>query len=495
MMVSLQKSRAMSVARRCVIACLIALSLTITVRADAVLEWTDLMVDAIRLQNSAPTLASRNLAILHTAIYDAVNSVAKTSQPYLYGRSAPPGTDPEAAAVGAAYYVVTALYPSAAPMADELYNTYASGAPQSAARMDGIVLGTQVGQAVIAARANDGATRDVPYVPFDEPGDWRRTPPFFRPPVDTQWRYVTPFALHEIEQFVPPGPPVLESEEWARDFNLTKDYGRANSSIRTADQTQIARFWSDFSYTATPPGHWHEIAISIAQTKNNSLTENARLFALLSLAQADGAIVCWESKYRHNFWRPPTAIARGDLDGNPMTEQDTNWVSLLPSPSFPEYTSGHSTFSKGSATILSEFYGTDAISFSATSDSLPGVFRHFTSLAACADEIGMSRIYGGIHFLSANVDGKKCGDEIARYVLANYLQPNEKLPCVLMERGVGGGRVLRVHGHAAKECIVQGSSDLQNWTSLSTNTAVVGGFTVTISNSSSGAGFFRVLEN
>jgi hypothetical protein len=463
-------------------------------RGDAVLDWTGVMVNAIRMQNSAPTLASRNLAILHTAMYDAVNTATRKAQPYRFLGTGPTGTDPEAAATAAGYFVIKDLYPIAAPIADELYNNYVSSAPATAAVADGLVLGGQAALQAIQARISDGSTRDVPYVPIDEPGEWRRTPPFFRPPVDPQWRYVVPFCLPDIEPFVPLGPPALESDDYVRDFNLTKEYGGVESSVRTADQTEIARFWSDFSFTATPPGHWHEIAMGIARTQTKPLEENARLFALMSLAQADGAIVSWESKYRHNFWRPATAITRADLDNNPMTMPDTNWVSLLGAPSFPEYTSGHSTFSKASATILGEFYGTDAFSFSVTSDSLPGVFRHFTSLSACAEEIGMSRIYGGIHFMMANIDGKKCGDEIARYVLGNYLQPTNKLPSIRLEATASGAKELRVHGHIPSECVVEYSVDLREWSAIATNSAVIGGVALSFSNASVGNGFYRVRE-
>ena len=176
-----------------------------------------------------------------------------------------------------------------------------------------------------------------------------------------------------------------------------------------------------------PPGHWHEIAEVIAASRTNTLTDNALMFALLSLAQADAAIVCWEAKYRYNFWRPVTAIQNAAA-GNPATVADTNWFHFLNAPSFPEYTSGHSTFSKASATVLAAFYGTDAISFTVGCDSLPGVYRSFTSLSACADEVGMSRIYGGIHFMSANVDGKACGASVANYILGHFLLPNSNRP-------------------------------------------------------------------
>lgn len=447
-------------------------------RADPVLDWTALMVDGIRYDTTGPTLSTRNLAILSTAMYDAVNSVERTHQPYRYLLDPPPDAYPEAAAVGAAYAVVQVLYPGMDAPAANLCQQFLDSQPATAALTNSLAFGQRVGWTILESRGDDGSATQVPYIPSDLPGQWRRTPPFYRPPLDPQWRYVTPFALPDIEPFVPPGPPALTSERYAEDLNQVKTLGEKTSTVRTAEQTQIAVFWSDFSYTAMPPGHWHEIAIEIARSRHNTLAENARLFALLSVAQADAAIVCWEAKFRHNFWRPVTAIQRADEDDNPATEAAPNWQQLLAAPPFPEYTSGHSTFSKASATVLTRFYGTDQIEFTATSDSLPGVTRRYTSFAACADEIGMSRIYGGIHFMSANRDGKACGAKIATYVLQNWLLPVQALPCLALETTGDGGPRFRAHGHPGRTLVIDMSADLRDWTPISTNTAVTGGFPI-----------------
>jgi PAP2 superfamily len=451
------------------------LPFTLTLRADAVLDWNALMIGAIHVDNSGPTLSSRNLAILHTAIYDAVNSVLPTHQPYRFQLDAPPGASAEAAAVGAAYVVMKTLYQSYSAPADELYATYVAGAGPSEALTNGLALGTQVGQLAVDSRAADGSQTQVPYIPSDAPGQWRRTPPFFRPPLDPQWRYVTLFCLPDTESFLPPPPPSLDSPEYAEAFNQVKAIGSKTNSVRTAEQTQIAVFWSDFSYTAMPPGHWHEIAATIARDRQNTVAENARLFALISLAQADGAIVCWETKYRYNFWRPVTAIERADEDNNPLTQPDPNWTQDLASPPFPSYPSGHSTFSKASAQVLTHFYGSDALSFTATSDSLPGVFRKFDSLSTCVDEVGMSRIYGGFHFMFDNVQGKATGKLVGDFVSANYLLPNTALPLVRLEGFQDGAPLVRVQGHSGKTCVLEVSSDLKIWQGISTNLVVVGG--------------------
>ena len=165
-----------------------------------------------------------------------------------------------------------------------------------------------------------------------------------------------------------------------------------------------------------PPGHWHLIAETIARNKNNTLAENARLFALLSMAQADGAIACWEAKFKYNFWRPVTAIARAANDGNDATDAE-EWEPLLTTPAHPEYPSGHSAFSGAAAMVLARRFGTDKIAFAVRSDALSGVARNFTSLRACAEECGMSRVYGGIHYLFSCEDGNRMGEQVARGVL------------------------------------------------------------------------------
>ena len=187
----------------------------------------------------------------------------------------------------------------------------------------------------------------------------------------------------------------MDSEEYALALEEVRTLGGKGSSVRTQEQSLIATFWSDLSYTAMPPGHWHEIAATVARDRNTSIPETARLFAWLGMSQADGAILCWEAKFRWNLWRPVTAIRRADEDGNALTEAEPGWDHYLNSPPFPAYTSGHSTFSKASAQVLTHFYGTDAITFTAVSDSLPGIFRTYHSFSACADEVGMSRIYSG----------------------------------------------------------------------------------------------------
>lgn len=465
--------------------------------ADPVLDWNALMMNAIRADNTGPTLSTRNLAILHTAIYDAVNSVVRDHQPYGFLLDPPPGTSPAAAATAAGHRICTVLYPSFRAQADTLYETFLAGATPDAGLTNGLALGRDLAALTLATRADDGANTTVPYIPSDAPGQWRRTPPFFRPPLTPHWRYVRPFALSELEPFVVPPPPALDSPEYAASLNEVKAIGRRDSTLRTPEQSLIASYWSDFSYTSMPPGHWHEIAATIARDQGNTLAENARLLALMGIAEADAAIVCWEGKFRYNFWRPVTAIQRADEDGNPATAPDPAWDHYLPSPPFPAYPSGHSTFSKAGAQILTHFYGTDALTFTTRSDTIQGVFRTFHSLAECADEVGMSRIYGGFHFSFDNTAGKESGGKVADYIAANYLLPNDRLPSVRIEGFAASGRPqVRVHGHVGLTCVLQASSDLVHWTDVMTDTAVPGGALLEDTAAPLGgvARFYRVVE-
>jgi hypothetical protein len=217
---------------------------------------------------------------------------------------------------------------------------------------------------------------------------------------------------------------VLTSAQYAADLNEVKSLGAMNSTTRTADQTNIARFWADGANTSTPPGHWNRIAQTVGTAQGNTLSENARMFALLNLAEADAAIVSWDNKFQTDFWRPITAIRLADQDGNAGTDPDPNWVPLITTPPFPTYTSGHSTFSAAAAEILSSFYGTDNISFTTSAEGAPGVpDRSFTSFSQAALEAANSRIYGGIHYRFDSEHGLENGRALGQFVFANELQP------------------------------------------------------------------------
>jgi PAP2 superfamily len=392
-----------------------ALLIGTLVRADVVTDWNNAALDAIRAGSTAPPIASRSLAILHISIYDAVNGIARTHEPYLVQSEVPASASRQAAASAAAHEALVNLFPAAAATFDALHAAILATIPDGPQKAAGIVWGEFVAGQILASRANDGSDAIVLPPGGSGPGVWIPTPPAFRPYLLPQWGFVAPFAMNSSSQFRPPGPPLLDSQQYADDYDEVKSLGAAVGSTRTAEQTEIALFWADGVGTETPPGHWNSIAQIIADERGNTLEQDARLFALLNIAMADAAICAWDAKYQFHFWRPVTAIA--------FVEPELNWMSFIVTPPFPDYVSGHSTFSGAAATVLPLFYGTEDLPFTTGSDSLPGVFRSFSTCLDAAEEAADSRLYGGIHFRSANEDGLQAGISVGEWTSAHYLQP------------------------------------------------------------------------
>jgi hypothetical protein len=221
-------------------------------------------------------------------------------------------------------------------------------------------------------------------------------------------------------QFRPSGPPALEGAKYAEELNYVKEIGKSDSLTRTPDQTAIAQFWANGAGTFTPPGHWNQIAEETSSLTGQSLEDSARLFALLNIALADAAVVSWDAKYHYNLWRPVTAIRQADKDNNPNTAADPLWTPLITTPPFPEYTSGHSTFSGAADPVMSYVFGSD-FGFADRGDRTVNSLRTFENFSEAADESGMSRLYGGIHFMTANLDGLSSGRQLGNYVVRNFL--------------------------------------------------------------------------
>lgn len=391
-------------------------------RADVVTDWNSEALDAIRADRLAPPIAARVLAILHAAIYDAVNGITQTHEPYFVTGKPAGVASVEVAVSAAAHKVLVALFPARSEALDALYAAKLDSFRDHPSRRIGIAWGESVAQAILDLRSGDHSNDVVSYTPRTGAGFWQPTPPANAPALLPQWPLVTPFAMTSGAQFRPPAQPALESDRWAADYNQVKEIGSATSGTRTVEQTAIARFWADGAGTVTPPGHWNVIARDVAEQQGTTVEDMARLFALLNLAEADAAIISWDCKYQFEFWRPITAIRNGDLDPRSDTEKVADWTPLLVTPPFPEYTSGHSTFSSAGAAVLAAFFGSDDIAFTTESEDLPGVVRSFTSFSGAAAEAGMSRIYGGIHFLSANEAGLSSGAALGAYVSSNFLR-------------------------------------------------------------------------
>jgi len=388
--------------------------------ADPVIDWNNAALDAIRINKTAPPVAARALAIIQTAVFDSVNSIDRQFAPFMASVNADPRASQEAAVAAAAHDTLVALFPAQKATFDAKYTASLSLIPDGRSETDGVNVGQAIAGMILAARADDGSTKSVNYLPDTRPGHWNPTPPAFQSPLLPQWPQVRPWIMINNAQFRPSAPPRITSSAYAADLNVVKQIGSATSTTRTADQTNVAYFWAGGPGTATPPGEWNVIAQIAATQKNNTLAQNARLFAMLDTTLADAAIVSWESKYFYDMWRPVTAIRQASIDNNPATVVDPNWTSLLVTPPFQTYTSGHSTFSGAAAAALKGFFGTDQMSFVVPSEVAGVPSRSFTSFSQAAAEAGISRIYGGIHFNFDNVAGLTSGKQLGEYAVRSF---------------------------------------------------------------------------
>lgn len=408
---------------------------------DVVLDWNATLLNAIQAVGSdpnlavnisaAPPVAARNQAIVHAAIFDAVNAIDRSYSSYLPTLNLSPfqtaGASLVAAAAAAAHQALSVLYPTQQAEFDAQLARSLAEVPDGIAENRGIDIGRFVANAILNSRSNDGVAQAIqttlnyqtnPYLPGTTPGDFQpiMADGFVLLPT---WGQVSRFGGNS--NVVIDGPPVYGSAAYANELNQVQALGGRNSIVRTADQSEIATFWAyDRADTFRPPGQWNEIAQTVALQAGNTLVQNARLFAHLNIAQADAGILAWAAKFEHDQLRPVTAIHLANSDGNPQTIADPTWQSYLPTPPFPDYVSGHSTFGAAAAAVLAAYYG-DNYQFQMTSQEMPGVYRSYSSFIRAAEDNGISRIYGGVHVQSANRDGLVTGYSVGNLVVSNLL--------------------------------------------------------------------------
>ena len=379
---------------------------------DQVIQWNRILLGILRTPGAQPSTvhATRSMAIMHAAVYDAVNAIVKTHATYLVQLKAPRHASVAAAAAQAAHDVLVQLYPSQTSMLDADLATSLTSLPGGRAKDQGITIGAAAAARILSLRSNDGsAAASIPFTPGTNPGDYQLTPPGFVQPVFTHWQFVKPFALRRANQFRPGPPPALTSPTYTAAFDEVMRLGELGSSTRTTDQTQIGKFWG-----APIQNYWNEIAQTAALQHANTLPQNARLFALLDLTLADSVIAFYDAKYTYHFWRPVTAIrAEGGAEAN--------WTPLANTALDPSYPGAHAVVSAAGADVLTSFFRNDHDSFAVTSEVLPGVERSFTSFSAAAEEGSVSRIYAGQHFRFDQIAGQRLGRSVADYVLHNFL--------------------------------------------------------------------------
>jgi membrane-associated phospholipid phosphatase len=380
------------------------------------------MLDALKADRLLPLYLAREAAIVHAAVYDAVNAIDRSYTPLFADVKASRGASLEAAAAQAAHDTLVVLSPAHQATFDAALAADLTGVPPGRANQ-GIAVGHAVARQILAWRSTDGSNRGVHYEHGFEPGDWQPTPPLFAAAVAPQWGQVIPFSIPSDSAFRPPAQPDLNSAEYTAAFEEVKSLGAAGSTARSPEQSAIAQFWYGTAGTYTSVGYWNQIAREVAERRGDSMVQNARLFALLNVAQADAYFAVWDAKYTHDFWRPVTAIRAADTDGNNDTVADPNWSSFLGTPAFPSYVSGHSGDSAAAAAVLAAYFGTDAVPFTLSTDSLPGVTRSYPSLSAAVHEVSDSRVFAGIHWRFDVTAGEALGYEVGNYVATHSLLP------------------------------------------------------------------------
>jgi hypothetical protein len=437
---------------------------------DIILDWNTVAITVNQTSysgfdsndQSGPTRSSRAMAIVHAAMFDAWNSVNHQYTPYLTLAPNADGASDVAAVAEAAHDTLVALYPHQRAFIDTSFTETLTHVVDGNAETRGINVGKFVAQQILAARANDGSAIPGVYVPDGQIGHHQPDPNnpnqgFLTP----AWGQVTPFAIPSTAAIPTPPVPALTSLEYTMAYNQAKALGAENSTVRTTDETELSIFWGyDVARgLGDPPRLYNQIARVIAEQENNTVGQNARMFALLNLAMADAGIQCWGVKYRDIFWRPIVAIHDGAIDGNPDTVGDPTWSPLgAPktnplageinfTPPFPAYTSGHATFGGAAFKILADFYQTDDVNFSIPFDFISDEFngvsrdvhaaipdliqnhvrdvlpRHFQSFSQAAAENAASRIFLGIHWRFDAVQGVSAGDRIGDYTFDNLLRP------------------------------------------------------------------------
>ncbi len=422
---------------------------------DVVLQWNDLFGELLAdsVENQNPGYASRSMAMLNLAIYDAVaigenGSDAETF--YEYDLSvATDDITTEVVASQAAYTVLSSLYPDQQATLDAFLETSLAGYENDANFSDSLTVGTEIGNQILANRADDGSDTVVDYTYSDAVGSFQADP--LNPDVPVwgpAWGEVDTFAIDSTDAFLPDTTPALPSEEYAASYNEVQELGAFDSTTRTAEQTEIGIFWAyDREGLGTPLAIYNDVLLTVAAQEGNTLEENAAHFAQASVAMADAAIVAWDTKFTEEFWRPVTAIQSGDLDGNALTEGDPDWTALgAPdggddeigfTPQFPTYISGHATFGGALFGTLQDFYGTDDIAFELTSEELEILLedpelqeayglelddatRSFSSFSEAMAENGRSRVYLGIHFDFDDLVGQDVGQAVAASVASAF---------------------------------------------------------------------------
>jgi hypothetical protein len=394
----------------------VLIALASPVRADVITDWNQAAVAAMKAANIGGNPWTRNMAMLHVAMSDSVNSVQGRYTSHVSPGQTKPDASAEAAAAAAARQIMLQQVPGQKALIDQTYAETTKAIPDGAAKSEGVAIGERCAAAVLADRASDGTSVPDTYRPLTTPGVWIPT----TPPLFAEYARAKPWVLKSADQVRPGPPPDLKSALYARDYNETKEIGGAKSSKRTAEQTEAVKFWTQLNFGPA----WEEVTRQLSAAKNLSLAENARLFALLNMGIANTFINDWDAKFTYNFWRPVTAIRNGDQDGNDATERDAGWTSFNAVPMHPEYPSQAAIVAGAAIGVIEAVFGAVPQVPVVASDLMdPKLQRRYGSVQQMADETMEVRIWGGIHFRNSLQVGYDMGKKIATYLVENSLKP------------------------------------------------------------------------
>jgi hypothetical protein len=391
-------------------------SLVTPSRSDVITDW-NAKAEAISIEKRIlPPPNARGMAILHVAMFEAVNAIDRRYASYRPKLKADGTVSKEAAAAAAAHAVLASLHPDQQAALDSTLKASLAAIADGEAKIKGIEFGKRTAAAVLALRTNDGAAAPESYRPHTSAGVYVPT----IVPVSSTYGAVTPWVMEKGSQFRPAPPPALDSEVWTRDLNEIRERGGRAGAKRTTEETDIGRFWF-----VTGPQAWNPIVRQLAAAKQLDVVDCARLFALVALAADDAFIAVFDAKYAYNFWRPVTAIRNADQTGNKATPRDAAWLPLGDTPMHPEYPCAHCITSTAVATVLKSAFGNDIPEVSMTSPTAPGVTRKWTRLQDYADEISLARILAGFHYRFSATAGEEMGRKIGELVVSTQLRSAE----------------------------------------------------------------------
>jgi hypothetical protein len=393
-------------------------------KADVVLDWNAIAVNTAIANGQNPFAQARSAAVVQLAVFESVNAITGEYHPYLGTITAPPGASPDAAAIQAAYRVLSTYFPASASTLDAERTNSLASIPDGQAKTDGIATGEAAALAMVVLRTDDGSSPPQFKIPGSPvAGEWQATPSC--PMVNGvavgiafQWQNVTPFGIHRAKDFLLDPPPALGSREYAKAYKEVKTVGSIDSTERPQDRSNVALFYA----ASSPTQVFNQVVQQVAQERWHSLTENARALAVVNMAMNDSLVASFLNKYHYNFWRPETAIHAGDTDGNRGTHSDPNYVPFVTTPCFPSYPSNHGSAANSAAEVLKLIYGERRHSITLSNPAVPDIVLQYTTFKQITDDISDARVYGGIHFRTDQDAGERLGKAIGKAVYKNNLR-------------------------------------------------------------------------